>query len=169
MRVLGIDPGSLVTGWGLLIGSPSQSRLDCCGSVRLRANDDLAARLGCLQSAIEQLVARVGPDCAAVESPFHGKSARSALQLAHARGVVLAALARAGVPVAEYSPAAVKKSVCGNGRAEKAQVRHMVTRLLGQAVVGEPDDVTDALAVALCHATHAAFHRALAPATGTRR
>jgi crossover junction endodeoxyribonuclease RuvC len=166
LRILGVDPGSLITGWGVLVGSSSQPRLEACGAIRLVAAADLPGRLACLQAELERIVTVLAPDCAAVEAPFHGKNSHSALQLAHARGVVLATLARAGVPVAEYSPAVVKKSVSGNGRAEKDQVRHMVTRLVGTAVAAEPDDVTDALAVALCHAAHARFQQVVGTGGG---
>jgi crossover junction endodeoxyribonuclease RuvC len=104
-----------------------------------------------LQQELGALVARLRPTCAAVESPFHGVNARSAFQLAQARGVVLAALAGAGVEIAEYSPATVKKAVTGNGRAPKAQVRSMVGRLLSRPGLDVSDDLADALAVALCH------------------
>ena len=105
--------------------------LESCGAIRLRPSDDLASRLARLQDELERLVARLSPDGAAVETPFHGSSARSALQLAHARGVVLAVLGRAELSVGEYSPAQVKKAISGNGRADKAQVGAMVRRLLG--------------------------------------
>ena len=101
---------------------------------------------------MQVLLERLGPEQAAVESPFHGVNPRSALQLAHARGVILAALHGAGVPLTEYAPAAVKLSVTGNGRAEKAQVQDMVVRLLRIPGGRAPDtDAADALAVALCH------------------
>jgi crossover junction endodeoxyribonuclease RuvC len=148
LRILGIDPGSLVTGWGLLDGGPV---LIDCGVIRLQRARSFPARLSLLHDELVRLVDRHRPTTAAVESPYHGSSARSALQLAHARGVILAVLAGAGVEVAEYTPATVKKSVTGNGRAEKDQVRRMVARLLDDRVAGHPDDLTDALAVALCH------------------
>jgi crossover junction endodeoxyribonuclease RuvC len=123
-----------------------------------------------LQQELSDLVERLRPTCAAVESPYHGANARSAFQLAQARGVVLAVLAGAGVEIAEYSPATVKKAVTGNGRAPKAQVRAMVGQLLGRPGIDVSDDLADALAVALCHgASHR--HRTLverARASGAR-
>jgi crossover junction endodeoxyribonuclease RuvC len=123
-----------------------------CGVLRARrAEAPLATRLAGLKRDLERLLPRLQPCVAAVETPFHGASARSALFLAHARGVILAVLADAGVEVAEYSPAAVKKAVTGNGRADKEQVAAMVGRLLGETVAGRSRDLSDALAVALCH------------------
>ena len=102
------------------------------------------------------------PAEAAVESPFHGVSARSALQLAHARGVLLAAIASANLPVHEYAPAAVKKAVCGNGRADKLQVQTMMARTLaGGENPGWTPDVSDALAIAWCHLAHRRYLEAL--------
>lgn len=164
MRVLGIDPGSRVTGWGLLEGSPSRPRLVECGVIRLAAGASLAERLAALQGELEPLLARLSPGASAVESPFHGANARAALQLAHARGVVLAGLSAGGVAVVEYTPATVKKAVTGNGRATKEQVRRMVRRLLGHALPQASLDATDALAVALCHASSSGFSHAVAQA-----
>jgi crossover junction endodeoxyribonuclease RuvC len=152
-RILGVDPGSIITGWGLVGGSPARSTWLDAGVIRLGGpRGELPDRLWRLQQELTALVERLRPTSAAVESPFHGSNVRSAFQLAQARGVVLAVLAGAQIEVAEYTPAAVKNSVTGNGRAPKEQVRSMVTRLLGLQASDEPLDVTDALAVALCHA-----------------
>lgn len=160
-RILGVDPGSLVTGWGLVGGEPARPEWLDAGTIRLdRAGGALPLRLLQLQQELALLVERLHPTCAAVESTFHGANARSAFQLAQARGVVLAVLAGAGVEIAEYSPATVKKAVTGNGRAPKAQVRSMVGRLLSRPGLDVSDDLADALAVALCHgASHR--HQAL--------
>ena len=151
MRVLGVDPGSLTTGWGVLEGSASRPAWVDGGVIRLPAGLGLPARLSRLQREIEVVIGSREPAVAAVESLFHGPNARSALQLAHARGAILAALARAGLEVAEYTPATVKSAVTGNGRADKSQVRRMLARLLGRHLEEKPHDLTDALAVALCH------------------
>jgi len=162
MRILGVDPGSRVTGWGLLGGSPMRACLLDCGTLRLGDSaTELAHRLARLQRELVELVRALQPTSAAVESPFHGKNARSALQLAHARGVILAVLAGEGGEVAEYSPATVKKSVTGNGRAPKDQVRMMVGRILETPLRSADDDLSDALAVALCHASTRGLHAAL--------
>lgn len=166
-RILGIDPGSQVTGWGLLAGSAAEPRLLEAGVLRLGAGD-LAKRLALLQEQLAQLVSRLRPTAAAVESPFHGASARSALQLAHARGVILAVLAAAEVEVAEYTPATVKKAVTGSGRADKRQVASMVGRLLGGPPPSGSHDLTDALALALCHLASAAHRAAVSRARDSR-
>jgi crossover junction endodeoxyribonuclease RuvC len=160
LRILGVDPGSLTTGWGLLTGSVAQPRLESSGVVRLAGLPGLPERLARLRRELDAIVRRERPESAAVEAPFHGRSARDALQLAHARGVVLAVLAEAGLAVAEYAPATVKRTITGSGRADKLQVRHMAERLLGADFAGQPQDLSDAVAVAWCHLAHAA-HRAV--------
>lgn len=164
-RILGIDPGSQIAGWGLVAGTPTDPRIVECGQVVLGAKDPLPARLARLQAEFQVLIDRLEPTEAAVESPFHGASARSALQLAHARGVILAALGRRGLPVSEYTPASVKKSVTGNGRAGKGQVTAMVARLLGVERTDRRHDVYDALAVALCHLSTANYLAAVGRAS----
>jgi len=166
LRVLGVDPGSLNTGWGVLSGNPSRPGVVECGLIRLAPSQAFAQRLAVLQNALREVVARVQPTAAAVETPFHGASARSALQLAHARGVILAVLGDAGLSVTEYTPAAVKKSVTGDGRAEKSRISAVVIQLLGAAVENERHDVHDALAVALCHLSTAAFLSAVERSRG---
>ena len=159
--ILGIDPGSYRTGWGLIEDGPARPNLVECGVIRLTEGVSFPLRLHHLQTQFAILVQRLSPACSAVESPFHGASARSSLQLAHARGVLLAVLAGAGVPVTEYTPATVKKAVTGNGRAEKAQVGAMVLRILEVGTRSWPGDATDALGVALCHASSLAYETAL--------
>jgi crossover junction endodeoxyribonuclease RuvC len=161
LRILGVDPGSLNTGWGVLTGNPANPEVVDCGLVRLGAVPTLPERLARLQNSLREVVDRLQPTAAAVEAPFHGASARSALQLAHARGVILAVLGDAGLSVTEYAPAAIKKSVTGDGRAEKSRISAMVVQLLGARVEGERHDVHDALAVALCHLSTAAFMKAV--------
>lgn len=150
-RVLGIDPGSLQAGWAVVDGTASRPRLLACGRIALSPRTSFAERLAGLQEAVVEIVEGHAPTEAAVESPFHGVSARSALQLAHARGIVLGVLGSAGVPVSEYAPATIKKAVTGSGRAEKTQVASMVRRLLRTADPSLDDDVSDAAAAALCH------------------
>jgi crossover junction endodeoxyribonuclease RuvC len=152
VRILGVDPGSHVTGWGLVASEPSGLQLLESDVIRIGAGIALSDGLALLYSRLESVVRRIEPTAAAVEAPFHGVNARSALRLAHARGVVLAVLGAAAIPVAEYTPATVKKSVTGDGRAGKEQVRRMVSHLLGRARLGGGRDLSDALAVALCHA-----------------
>jgi crossover junction endodeoxyribonuclease RuvC len=159
--VLGIDPGSRSTGWGLVGGTPSRPLLLDGGVIRLGSEASFARRLARLQSALSAVVEKARPTVAAVESPFHGSSARSALLLAHARGVILAVLAAAEIEVVEYAPAAVKKAVTGDGRADKEQVATMVCRTLGKEAENLPHDHSDALAVALCHLVESRFRAAV--------
>lgn len=151
VRTLGIDPGSLATGWGVISGAPSKPKLVACGVIRPRARAPLAVRLAELHTALVDVLTLHAPDVAAVEAPFHGVSARASLHLAHARGVVLAAVSLAGVPVTEYSPATVKMTVSGNGRAPKEQIATLMKGLFGPASIEAGLDVSDALSVALCH------------------
>lgn len=161
--VLGIDPGSQATGWGIVRGPSASPRLVAAGTIRLPARLGFAERLHRLQVELVSLVERFSPVSAGVEAPFHGASARAALQLAHARGVALAVLAGAAIEVTEYAPATVKKSVTGNGRADKDQVARMVRTLLtcpgGELEQLRAGDRADALAVALCHLTGGARQR----------
>lgn len=170
LRILGVDPGSRVTGWGLVESVANRCRLLDCDVIRTDGRDaPLAERLSRLYAELDAVVRGAGATAAAVEAPFHGANARSALQLAHARGVVLAVLGAAGVSVTEYSPATVKKSVTGDGAAGKQVVRRMVSRLLGRARLRGSSDLSDALAVALCHAAAAPRVEALRRAEGGRR
>jgi len=166
LRILGVDPGSLNTGWGVVTGNPASPVVVDCGLIRLQSFPSFPQRLARLQNELREVVERIEPTAAAVEAPFHGASARSALQLAHARGVILAVLGDAGLDVTEYAPAAIKKSVTGDGRAEKARISAMVVQLLGQQVASERHDVHDALAVALCHLSTAAFMNAVQRSSG---
>lgn len=165
-RILGVDPGSRFTGWGLLAGNRTPRLVDQ-GVIRLDSRVPLAERLAGLHARLSEIVRRLLPDCAAVETPFKGVNPRSAIQLAQARGVILAALGTCEVPVFEYSPAAVKKAITGNGRAEKIQVGRMVAHLLPQGLPeGAADDLTDAVAVALCHVGLERFGDAVRRAEG---
>ena len=168
MRILGVDPGSLRTGWGLVTGTTPRPQLVECDVIRLKPTASLPDRLYALHRSFEELVRRLGPTSAAVEAPFHGVNARAAFHLAHARGVLLAVLAGEGIPVSEYTPATVKKAVTGNGRAEKQQVQAMILRLLGPRPARGSFDVADALAVALCHAGNVGYRSAVDQATRRR-
>ncbi len=148
--VLGIDPGTATMGYGVVSSVPGgMARLAECGVVRTRATSTFAARLGAVYEGVCELIARHQPDAIAVEGLFHGRNARSALLLGHARGVVLLAAGQAARPVMEISPAEVKRAVTGTGSAGKAQVSAMVTRLLGLATAPSPADASDGVAIAL--------------------
>lgn len=148
-RVLGVDPGSAATGWALVEVAGNRARLAGAGVVRPRGSDR-AARLADLDRHFQAVLVAHDPDEAAVEATFSARNPRTALALAEARGVLLAALGRNEVPVASYTPADVKRSVVGTGRAEKHQVAFMVVRLL-DLDVAPAQDAADAAAVALTH------------------
>ena len=152
MRVLGIDPGTAVLGYGVIeSGSGRQPRLIECGTLTTRARDPLPARLRILHDGITALITRHTPDCVAVESAFYGRNVRTAVVLSHARGVILLAAEVAGVAIAEYSPAMIKKTVVGRGAALKPQVGYMVAQLLRLRTPPSPEDAADGVAVALTH------------------
>ncbi len=146
--VLGIDPGTRCLGYGALVLSPTGPRLLACGVIRARGRSAVPARLAELQERLEELLRALRPGILALESAFSAKNARSALRLGEARGIVLAAAARAGVEVAEVAPAAAKKAVIGHGGGSKEQVARMVAVLLGHGPLEVARDATDALALA---------------------
>jgi len=168
-RILGVDPGSLTTGWGLIDGAGTQPTVIDSGILNFPRGLAFPARLARLQREFQRIVSDLRPDAAAVESPFQGVNARSALQLAHARGVILAVLAGQLDEVVEYTPATVKKALTGNGRADKQQVAAMVQRVLGLPEQKQSADLTDALSVAWCHATTRSFRGAVARAENGAR
>ncbi|MEM9199387.1 MAG: crossover junction endodeoxyribonuclease RuvC, partial [Pseudomonadota bacterium] len=155
MRVIGLDPGLRRTGWGIVDIAGSQMR-HVANGVCVSQGVALAERLCSLFSALESVIERWQPDTAAVEQTFVNKDAAGTLKLGQARAVALLVPARAGLPVAEYAPNAVKKVVVGVGHAAKAQVEQMVRLQLSGCEIAGPD-ASDALAVALCHAHHAQF------------
>lgn len=152
MRVLGVDPGTAITGYGVVDAVPGRTgRLIECGVLRTRARDPLPERLQAVYEGITEVLARHRPDVMAVEGVFYATNVRTTVVLGHARGVVLLAGALAGLPVEEYSPAMVKKAVVGRGAALKPQVGFMVARLLQLRTPPTPADAADAVAVALTH------------------
>jgi crossover junction endodeoxyribonuclease RuvC len=150
MLVLGVDPGSRRTGYGLVETDGRRHRLLECGALAPGGGLPLHERLRHIHCGLADLIARARPDALAIEDCFHSANTRTALVLGHVRGVVLLAGAQAGLTVHEFPPATVKLQVTGSGRAEKTQVAFMVTRLLSLRVEAEAGDATDALAVALC-------------------
>jgi crossover junction endodeoxyribonuclease RuvC len=152
VKVLGIDPGTAVLGYGVVeTGTGSQPRLIECGILTTAARDTLPARLRVLYDGTTALLSRHAPDAMAVESAFYGKNVRTTVVLSHARGVILLAAEQAGVAIAEYSPAQVKKTVVGRGGALKPQVAYMVAQLLRLKTPPRPADAADGVAVALTH------------------
>jgi crossover junction endodeoxyribonuclease RuvC len=150
MIVLGVDPGSLRTGYGAVETDGRRHRLVDMGALAPGQRLSLPEKLRHIHAGVAALLERLRPDVLAVEDVFHSANTRTALVLGHVRGVVLLAGAQAGIPVFEYPPATVKQQVTGFGRAEKAQVAYMVTRMLALPGDAPPGDATDALAVALC-------------------
>jgi crossover junction endodeoxyribonuclease RuvC len=165
MIVLGIDPGLANTGYGVVQRRGARFVALDGGVVRTPAGQAVEQRLATLHGEVEALVARHAPDAVALEDLFFGVNAASALKVGQARGVVLLAAGRAGLPCASYTPQQVKQAVCGSGRAGKDQVARMVCAMLGLAPdAAWPDHATDALAVGVCHANHAPLAAALARA-----
>jgi crossover junction endodeoxyribonuclease RuvC len=154
VRVLGIDPGSETTGWGVVEGGGRRHELVAFGTVKASPRERFAARLLKVSDGVEELLARFEPDVCAVEEAFFAATAKTALKLGQVRGVVLVAAERARVEIAEYAPRLVKQTVVGYGAAEKHQVQEMVRVLLGLKTAPAPFDASDALAVAICHLNH---------------
>jgi crossover junction endodeoxyribonuclease RuvC len=153
IRILGLDPGSAATGWGVIDSAGTRLSYVAAGVIRCRRTSGRAERLAAIFEALREVIAAHRPDEAAVEETFVNASPRDALVLGEARGVALLAPALDGLAVAEYAANRIKKSVVGRGHAEKAQVQAMIRALL--ATSGEqPADAADALAVAICHAHH---------------
>ena len=152
MIILGVDPGSLRTGYGSIDTDGRRHRLLEQGALAPPARRPLPERLAFVHMGVARLIERIRPNVLAVEDVFHAANTRSALVLGHVRGVILLAGAQAGLPVHEFPPATVKLQVTGYGRAEKVQVALMVARLLDLREQGPTGDAADALAVALCHA-----------------
>ena len=155
MRVLGIDPGTAITGYGVVEGDGDSLTLTTYGAITTPSDKPLAQRLQQIYRELRALVSEWQPETAAVEELFFSKNARTALAVGHARGVALLALIDAGLPIQEYKPAEVKQAVAGYGNAPKQQVQGMVKLLLNLDGIPRPDDAADALAVAICH-----FHSA---------
>jgi crossover junction endodeoxyribonuclease RuvC len=164
VNVLGIDPGLANTGFGVIARRGGRFVALDGGVIETRSGVALEQRLARLFADVEELLARHRPDAVALEDLYFGANARSAFAVGQARGVVLLAAARHGVPCASYTPQQVKQAVCGTGRAAKDQVARMVCAVLGLPDEPLPDHATDALAVGVCHANHAPLSAALAGA-----
>jgi crossover junction endodeoxyribonuclease RuvC len=152
VKIFGIDPGSIRTGYGCVETDGSRHRVVVSGALSTARAPALPEKLLIIHQGLAELLRRWCPDAVAIESVFHAINARSALRLGHARGVAMLAASEAGLPIAEYTPTQVKRAVVGYGRAEKHQVQHMVQLILGLPVAPSPYDAADALAVAICHA-----------------
>jgi crossover junction endodeoxyribonuclease RuvC len=151
MRVLGIDPGTAITGWGVVEGDGDELKMVACGVITTAAGTPLPERLQIIYRELTTLITRWQPETAAIEELFFSKNAKTALAVGHGRGAAMLALANAGLAIAEYKPLEVKQAITGHGGADKAQMQQMVKLLLGLADIPRPDDAADALAVAICH------------------
>jgi len=152
MLVLGIDPGTANTGYGIVRGDrPGLVSLVECGVIRTRPRDPLAARLSEIYDGVTQLIARHRPDALSVEDVFYSRNVRTTVVLGHARGVILLAGQQAALEIHEFPPAEIKKAVVGSGAATKEQVQFMLTRLLRLKAVPQPSDAADGVAAALAY------------------
>ena len=151
MRVFGIDPGSIRTGYGCIDTDGRRHRLVSCGALKPATGLSLPDRLQAIHDQLTSVLAASHAECVAIENLFHARNVRSALVLGHARGVAVLAAVQSGLPVVEYTPAEIKASVAGYGRADKSQMQQVVKLLLGLDTAPTPHDAADALAVALCH------------------
>lgn len=165
MLILGIDPGTAITGYGLVREDDGNLALVDCGVITTPAGQSLPARLQTLYQGLADVIRKHQPTAAAVEELFFSRNVRTALSVGHARGVVLLALANAGLPIHEYKPLEVKQAIAGYGGADKRQVQEMVRMLLHLDHVPQPDDAADAVAIAVCH-IHSAQMMALIAQAG---
>ncbi len=162
MIVLGIDPGTAATGYGVVQSEGSRLRALDGGVIRTRAGVALELRLAEIHARVAELLDRHQPECVAVEELYFGTNARTAFAVGQARGVILLAAGQRGLPARSYTPQQVKGAVCGHGRAGKEQVLRMVTRLLGLSEPPATDHAADALAVAVCDLNRAPLAKAMA-------
>jgi crossover junction endodeoxyribonuclease RuvC len=153
MLVIGLDPGTAITGYGIIDELPDRSlRLLAHGTIRTSSAMDTDQRLQVLHEKLTEILESYQPQCAAVEKLYFQRNVRTALQVGQARGVIMLALSQGSIPVYEYNPMDVKLAVTGYGMAEKGQVQQMVKALLNLHEIPKPDDAADALAIAICHA-----------------
>ena len=152
MRILGIDPGYGITGFGLVDAQRGQFQLLRCGAITTPAGMDFSARLEIIYEDMRQLLEVAKPDVVAIEELFFGQNVTTGIGVAQSRGVILLAIQQAGIPIYEYKPMQVKQSLVGYGNATKHQMMDMTKRLLHLSAMPKPDDAADAIAIALCHA-----------------
>jgi crossover junction endodeoxyribonuclease RuvC len=160
MIVLGIDPGTALTGYGVVKGEPSlPPRLIECGVIRTRPRDSLAERLQEIHDGVTELIQRHRPDAMSIEDVFYARNVRTTIVLGHARGVILLAAAESRLVIREFPPAEIKKTIVGTGGATKRQVQFMVARLLRLKTPPEPADAADGVAAALTYIMSAGIPR----------
>ncbi len=152
MKILGIDPGYGITGFGLIESERGSSRLLQCGAITTPAGMDFSARLEIIYEDMRRLLEAAKPDAVAIEELFFGQNVTTGIGVAQSRGVILLAIRQTGLEVTAYKPMQVKQAVVGYGNATKHQVQDMTRRLLNLSTMPKPDDAADAIAIALCHA-----------------
>lgn len=157
MIILGIDPGTAITGYGILNNAKDELKVVTFGVITTPSDWRLPRRLQHIYAELTALLARYQPTDAVVEKLFFNQNVRTALSVGQARGVALLAAAHAGIAIHEYTPLQIKQAVAGYGRADKVQIQQMVKLLLRLEAIPQPDDAADALAVAICHAHSARF------------
>ena len=151
MRIMGVDPGTIVLGYGIIDANEDKMTLVCCDGLKCSPRSPIGERLSFLYHSLCELITRYQPEAVAVEQPFMAKNARSALAIGRAQAIALLAAANNNVPSFEYTPTQIKQRVAGYGASSKAQIQEMVRLQLGLAEAPQPEDAADALACAICH------------------
>ena len=164
MRVIGVDPGTAITGWGIVEGEGNELKLVACGTINTMAGTPLPQRLAVIYQGLVKIIQQWQPKSAAIEELFFSRNAKTAMTVGQGRGVAILALVHANLPIVEYKPLEVKQAVTGYGGADKLQIQQMVKLLLSLDDIPRPDDAADALAIAICH-LHSARLRLLESAT----
>jgi len=152
LRILGIDPGFAIVGYGIVDYVGNKFSVVDYGAATTAAGENIFTRLKLIYDEISEIIARIKPDCMAIEELFFNTNSKTAITVAEARGILIIAAMNAGIPVFEYTPLQVKQAVTGYGRADKNQVQQMIKILLNLEKIPKPDDAADALAIAICHA-----------------
>jgi crossover junction endodeoxyribonuclease RuvC len=151
MKILGVDPGTVVMGWGVIDGDGGEIALVDYGAIKVPEHSEIGERLSFLYNSLVEIIRKQQPDCAAIESPFVSRNVKSAMAIGRAQAVALLAAANCRIPAFEYPPAKVKQLAAGFGASGKEQIQEMVRLQLGMAQVPQPADAADALAIAICH------------------
>lgn len=152
MIILGIDPGTATTGYGVVKSKNGTLEEVAHGCILTKSSDELDRRLNIIFDQLIKVIGKFKPEMVAVEELFFASNTKTAISVGHARGVILLACSKSKVPVYEYTPLQVKQAICGYGRGEKQQIQKMVQALLGLKEIPKPDDAADGLAIAICHA-----------------
>ncbi len=168
MRILGIDPGTLVMGYGIIDSQADEMTLVCCNALTCSQHSPLAERLSYLFDKLSEVITSYKPDVVAVEQPFVAKNVRTALAIGKAQAIAMLAASQQKIPTYEYSPAQIKRVVANYGASSKEQIQEMVRLQLGLAQPPQPNDAADALAVAICHLREVHLKEILAQQGGER-